>query len=75
MHDETFLVTKGIVRFSTPGLKEPQPDVDAKAGDYVTVPIRAPHTFSNPFDKEAVSILSFGLRCTLNPLAIRLAVG
>ena len=53
MHDETFLVTKGTVRFSTIGLKQPQPDIDAKAGDYVTVPIRAPHTFSNPFDEEA----------------------
>jgi len=53
MHDETFLVTKGTVRFHTTGLKEPQPDVDAKTGDYVTVPVRAPHTFSNPFDEEA----------------------
>jgi len=33
MHDETFLVTKGTVRFHTTGLKEPQPDVDAKTGD------------------------------------------
>lgn len=52
MHDETFLVTKGTVRFHTTGLKEPQ-DIDAKVGDYVTVPIRAPHTFSNPFEEEA----------------------
>jgi Cupin domain len=27
--------------------------IDAKAGDYVTVPTRSPHTFSNPFDEEA----------------------
>lgn len=43
------------MRFSTPGLEGHHPDVDAKAGDYVSVPIRAPHTFSNPFDEEAVS--------------------
>jgi oxalate decarboxylase/phosphoglucose isomerase-like protein (cupin superfamily) len=49
MHDETFLVTRGVVRFHAPDGKF----VDAAAGDYVTVPIRAPHTFSNPFDDEA----------------------
>lgn len=27
--------------------------VDAKAGDYVVVPPRAPHTFSNPHNEEA----------------------
>ena len=53
MHDETFLVTKGTVRFFTTGLKEAQEPIDAKAGDYVTVPTRAPHTFGNPFDEEA----------------------
>lgn len=26
---------------------------DAHVGDYVTVPIRAPHTFSNPTDQQA----------------------
>jgi oxalate decarboxylase/phosphoglucose isomerase-like protein (cupin superfamily) len=31
----------------------PEKIVDAKLGDLVTVPIRAPHTFSNPFDEEA----------------------
>lgn len=49
MHDETFLVTQGTVRFHAPD----NTIVDAKAGDYVTVPIRAPHTFSNPFEEEA----------------------
>ena len=53
MHDETFLVTKGTLRFFTTGLKDPLPDIDAKVGDYVTVPTRAPHTFGNPFDEEA----------------------
>ena len=52
MHDETFLVTQGKLRFSTTGHKEAK-DIDALAGDYVTVPIRAPHTFANPFDEEA----------------------
>ncbi|KAF2469877.1 RmlC-like cupin [Lindgomyces ingoldianus] len=49
MHDETFLVTQGTIRFHAPDGQI----VDAKVGDYVTVPIRAPHTFSNPFDVEA----------------------
>lgn len=52
MHDEGFLVTKGTVRFHTTGHKDAK-DTDAKLGDFVTVPIRAPHTFSNPFDEEA----------------------
>ena len=49
MHDETFLVTAGTIRFHVPGQK----DIDAHAGDYVVVPIRAPHTFSNPTDTES----------------------
>jgi hypothetical protein len=49
MHDETFLVTQGTLRFhGKDGVI-----VDAKTGDYMTVPPRAPHTFSNPFDEEA----------------------
>lgn len=55
MHDETFLVTKGTVRFHVP--KTPaQPEekvIDAKEGDYVVIPTRSPHTFSNPFNEEA----------------------
>ncbi|TKA74839.1 hypothetical protein B0A49_03263 [Cryomyces minteri] len=49
MHDETFLVTPGTVRFHRHG----SDDLDAKTGDYVVVGVRAPHTFSNPFDVEA----------------------
>jgi hypothetical protein len=49
MHDETFLTTAGTVRFHLPG----SDDIDAAEGDFVTVPIRAPHTFSNPFEVEA----------------------
>lgn len=56
MHDETFFVTQGTVRFHVPEAGNPGVDkkiVDAKTGDYMVVPIRAPHTFSNPFDEEA----------------------
>ena len=52
MHDETFLVTKGVVRFHYP-TSTTTTDIDAHTGDYVTVPVRSPHTFSNPFDEEA----------------------
>lgn len=54
MHDETFLVTKGTVRFHIPEAPGLEPKiVDAKEGDYVVVPTRAPHTFSNETDEEA----------------------
>ena len=49
MHDETFLVTQGTLRFHG----KDGAIVDAHTGDYMTVPPRAPHTFSNPFDVEA----------------------
>ncbi|KAL6716888.1 hypothetical protein ACLMJK_004800 [Lecanora helva] len=52
MHDEGFLIKSGTVRFHSPG----RPDVDAKAGDMVVIPIRLPHRFSNPFDEEAVFV-------------------
>ena len=48
-HDETFLVTQGTLRFH--GLDGKT--VDAKLGDYITVPPRSPHTFSNPYDEPA----------------------
>ncbi|KAM3074111.1 hypothetical protein ACMFMG_003067 [Clarireedia jacksonii] len=56
MHDETFLVTKGVITFHVPdapesGLKGAR--IDAKVGDYVVVPTRAPHTFSNETGEEA----------------------
>lgn len=41
---------KGMVRFHSPG----RPDIDVKAGEMVTIPIRLPHKFSNPFDEEAI---------------------
>lgn len=56
MHDETFLIQSGTVRFHVPDQDKPGHDkkvVDAGPGDYMVVPIRAPHTFSNPGDEEA----------------------
>ena len=52
MHDEGFLIKTGTVRFHSPG----RPNIDAKAGDLVTIPIRLPHRFSNPFDEEAIFV-------------------
>lgn len=43
---------KGTVRFHSPG----RGHLDAGPGDFVIVPIRLPHKFSNPFDDEAVFI-------------------
>lgn len=54
MHDETFLVTKGTVRFATAS-----GPLDVAAGGYVVVPVGAVHTFSNPFDEPAVFFNSF----------------
>jgi hypothetical protein len=56
MHDETFYITQGTVRFHVPDTSEEGKDkkiVDAKVGDFVVAPIRAPHTFSNPSNEEA----------------------
>lgn len=33
--------------------------MDAKTGDYVVVPTKSPHTFSNPFDEEARFLNTF----------------
>ena len=52
MHDEGFFIKTGTVRFHSPG----RPDIDAKAGDLVTIPIRLPHRFSNPFDEETIFV-------------------
>ncbi|EGP90188.1 uncharacterized protein MYCGRDRAFT_37202 [Zymoseptoria tritici IPO323] len=58
MHDETCDpdILSGTVRFHVPDTTNPGSDkktVDAHAGDYMVVPIRAPHTFSNPGDEPA----------------------
>ncbi|KAI8665669.1 hypothetical protein LRP88_03824 [Fusarium phalaenopsidis] len=52
MHDETFLTTKGTIRYHLPKADGTEDIIDAHEGDYVTVPTRAPHTFSNPTDQE-----------------------
>jgi quercetin dioxygenase-like cupin family protein len=54
MHDETFLVTSGTVRFTFSDA-----DHDLHVGDYVVVPTGASHTFSNPFDETAIFFNSF----------------
>jgi len=42
MHDETFLITSGTLRFTLGETHR-----DAGVGDYIVVPIGAPHTFAN----------------------------
>lgn len=54
MHDETFFVTQGTVRFAVNDEEH-----DVKMGEYVVVPTGAPHTFSNPFDEPASFLTTF----------------
>jgi len=54
MHDETFFVIQGTIRFA---VNEEEHDV--KVGGYVVVPTGAPHTFSNPFNEPAVFLSTF----------------
>jgi len=54
MHDEIFFVIQGTIRFAVN--KE---EHDVKVGEYVVVPVGAPHTFSNPFDEAAVFLSTF----------------
>ena len=42
MHDETFLITSGTLRFTLGDTYR-----DANVGDYVVVPVGAAHTFAN----------------------------
>ena len=65
MHDETFYITKGTIRFHILDTSSGQEGKDKKivsykAGDYIVVPARAPHTFSNLGDEEA----KFFITCT-----------
>ncbi|HEY1291960.1 MAG TPA: cupin domain-containing protein [Chloroflexota bacterium] len=50
-HEEVFIVTSGKVRFTSG-----QDSVDVEAGTVVVVPIGVPHTFSNPFQDNAVFV-------------------
>jgi oxalate decarboxylase/phosphoglucose isomerase-like protein (cupin superfamily) len=54
MHDETFLVINGTLRFAVGDTYN-----DLHTGDYVVVPTMAYHTFSNPFEETAVFFNSF----------------
>jgi quercetin dioxygenase-like cupin family protein len=54
MHDETFLVISGKLRFSAG-----KDSYDVAAGGYVVVPIGASHKFTNPFDEPAEVFNSF----------------
>jgi len=54
MHDETFLVTSGVVHFTVGDANQA-----ARAGDYVVVPVGAPHSFANATDETAVFFNSF----------------
>lgn len=51
MHDETFLIVSGVLEFTIGEATR-----DAHAGDYVVVPIGAPHTFAN---RSAASVVFF----------------
>jgi len=54
MHDKTSLVRSGTMRFHLPDKAAVQDRaIDTASGDYVVVPVRAQHTFSNPFDEGA----------------------
>ncbi len=51
MHDETFFVTKGKIRFTVIPAEDGKmasetKEIDTKAGDYVIVPTKSIHTFS-----------------------------
>ncbi|TGO59512.1 hypothetical protein BOTNAR_0161g00230 [Botryotinia narcissicola] len=62
MHDECFLVTKGVITFrvpANPSTGESEKTINAGVGDYVVVPPRAPHTFSNETDEEAKFVNTF----------------
>lgn len=54
MHDECFLVTDGSLRFIIGDEQR-----DAKAGDYVVVPVGAPHTFINAGDAPVSFFTTF----------------
>lgn len=54
MHDETFLVEKGVATFTSRDKK-----IVASEGDYVIVPTCSPHTFANESDEEVVLYNTF----------------
>lgn len=54
MHDETFLILSGVLQFTVGDTRR-----DAHAGDYVVVPVGAPHTFANVSPGPVVLFNSF----------------
>lgn len=54
MHDETFLIISGVLQFTVGDTRR-----DAHAGDYVVVPVGAPHTFANLSPGPVVLFNSF----------------
>ncbi len=54
MHDETFLVTSGVLHFIIGDLEK-----DAMTGDYIVVPAGAPHTFVNASDQPVSFFTTF----------------
>ena len=54
MHDETFLMLSGTLRFWVG-----DGEYDVPAGGFVTVPTGAPHSFANPFAEPAVFFNTF----------------
>jgi mannose-6-phosphate isomerase-like protein (cupin superfamily) len=54
MHDETFLITSGILRFTLGDTHR-----DAKVGDDVVVPVGAPRTFANVSDEPVEFFSTF----------------
>jgi len=54
MHDETFLIISGVLQFTVGDTRR-----DAHAGDYVVVPVGAPHTFANVSPGPVVVFNSF----------------
>jgi len=54
MHDETFLILSGVLEFTIGDATR-----DAHAGDYVVVPVGAPHTFANRSAEPVVFFNSF----------------
>jgi mannose-6-phosphate isomerase-like protein (cupin superfamily) len=53
-HDEAFYVIAGTVRFTVGDTQR-----DAAAGTFVSVPVGAEHTFSNPGDEPAIILNTF----------------
>ena len=54
MHDETFLITNGSLQFTLGAC-----DRHTSVGDYIVVPVGAPHTFANVSDAPVEFLTTF----------------